>query len=336
MISFKMLKPVLALGDACPDILIPYGDGKRVLELLKSGVEVTEKQKNAEMFPGGAVANTASGISRLGGSVMFCGTVGNDRGGRMLKDDLTAEGVDVSALKVIDGLETITMLIVLGTDGDRMVFAIVPEDGGSHFHLDSDMLDDELVSKIGWVHTTGMMLRRNPARQAILKFMEKCYNKGVVVSFDLNLRVETDGINAEDAEFISKALQYTNVILGSGDEEIVPLTRIEDRVAASKSLVKNDRIVVCRNGKAGSTVYTDEGEFSCGAFDVPVLDTTGAGDSFNSGFISALSTGETVETANVWGNAVACYNIMRQGARNTPTREKLQEFLAEYKGKFVL
>jgi sugar/nucleoside kinase (ribokinase family) len=96
-------------------------------------------------------------------------------------------------------------------------------------------------------------------------------------------------------------------------------------------LATSDRLVVCRLGSQGADLYTEAGMLHhCPALDVPVVDTLGAGDAYNAGFITAVTQGLSLQEANLWGNAVAGYKIMHAGARNFPTRSQLEKLIQEH------
>jgi len=87
--------------------------------------------------------------------------------------------------------------------------------------------------------------------------------------------------------------------------------------------------VISRVGKEGAFVVAPDGtEFMKPGFTVPVVNTTGAGDAFNAGFITAILSGKSLEDATVWGNAVAAYKVGGNGSRHTPSVEQLHEFMA--------
>ena len=83
------------------------------------------------------------------------------------------------------------------------------------------------------------------------------------------------------------------------------------------------------SGAAYYTIAPDGTEFMKPGFTVPVVNTTGAGDAFNAGFIAAALQGLGLEDAVVWGNAVAAYKVGGNGSRYTPSKVQLKKFMAE-------
>ncbi len=334
MINFKRDKAVLCLGDANPDIVLPYGETVAINKRIEDGEQITQRQPGAEISAGGSVGNCACGCSRLSMETYFCGKAGADSFGKFLVEDFIKEGVKTDYFYLDPALSSVVVFCVIGDDKNRVLYAYPRRDASCYKLTEAD-LSDEIITKIDYVITSGIMLREEPAAASIIDFLKRCKAAGVIVAFDLNLRIESIGLEEKYKKDILACAESANILFGSGIDELVPLSGKATPEEAAKSFVREDRIVICRNGKYGSTVYTHTDESFCPAFDVPVVDTIGAGDSFNAGFLAAIKSGETPATANIWGNATACYNIMHKGGRNCPTRSQLLDFLKEYDGIFV-
>jgi len=158
--------------------------------------------------------------------------------------------------------------------------------------------------------------------------MEDCAQRGIPVSLDLNLRIESLG-DREGLTRIQHGIYLSNILFGSGVDELMPVSGQPSPKTAALYLVGPDRAVICRSGSAGVDVYLPDGSLShCDAFVVPVVDTLGAGDAFNAGFITAAADGMSLVEAARRGNAVAGWKIMHRGARNFPTLSQISQFLA--------
>ncbi len=307
------MKRILCLGDACADVLIPYGGAKRG--------ESVEPQ----FTPGGTVANTASGLGRLGADCAFLGKAGNDYFGKKMRDALAKDGVDVSRFMLDDALSSVLILVVIDEAGDRFPF-LMPRVRPSHLELYAGDLPDALLDTFDIVHTSGLMLFENPAADAVCGFLERCAEKGKQISIDVNLRIET---MQQDFGYLKRAIACASYLLGSGAEELAPLAGLDDADAAARYFVNDTRAVVSRLGAAGARVYSRDGVSDCGGFRVDVADTLGAGDCYNSGFLYALAAGKSLETANICGCAAAAMNLTKSGARNCPSEQELRAFLGD-------
>ncbi|MDD3401227.1 MAG: sugar kinase [Eubacteriales bacterium] len=315
------MKPVLCFGDVCPDLIIPYGNA----QLAASGVSIDPAALVVEALSGGSVGNTTVGIARQNVPVMFLGTVGNDPLGRMLHDDLVKEGVDVSLLKLSQSCSTVMILIVVDKNGDRTTFAW-PKVGASQHQVTASQIPHDITDRISWLHSTGMTLREEPAASTQIELMRRCHEQGIPVSLDINARIESLG----DPQFernVHDALPYCSVILGSADDEIMPLTNCKSADEAARALAVNGRIVVSRMGEKGAKVYYDGKVSSAPAARVQVADTVGAGDIYDAGYICATLKGYDPSSANVRACATATFSITGRSGRSSPTADELEEFI---------
>ncbi len=306
------MKQILCLGDACADIVIPYG-------AAKSG-----RQVFPDFSCGGTAANTASGLGRLGSECAFLGKAGNDYFGRAMKTALQTDGVNADYFILDENLSSALILVVIDEKNDRFPF-LMPRQNPSHLQLFDEDIPDRLLQQVSFVHSTGLMLFEEPAAGAVCRFLEKCAARGIKVSLDINLRIET---LRQNREHLLQAIESADYLLGSGIDEFSPLTGIRDPFEAARSLVTEKRTIICRMGDRGSVVLDRNGESRCEAFQVNVADTLGAGDAFNSGFLWALAKGESLQYANRAGCAAAAINISKPGARNCPKEQELLSFLS--------
>ena len=307
---------VVVLGDACVDMVIRLPDhtSQCTSDLSHSA---------PRLHGGGSGANVAVALARLGADVAMVGAIGDDGYGRWVCDDLIREAVNIEGLVSIADAFTPMVMAVVEPNGERLIYVWPPE-GGAHLQLEADLLDPELILSASWLHTTGMCLRESPAREAILHVMALAREAGVTVSLDLNLRLESWGLDTDDRKAFEKAIALSDVVFGNAEEEILPMAGGDSVEAASRILCDSKRIIVARQGSEGAWVTTPSKAFSSPALPAQIVDTLGAGDAFNGGFIAAcLAKADTREAAR-WGNAVAALKIGRSGARGLPSLEELK------------
>lgn len=316
------LRPVVVLGDANVDLVIRLPDRERDGPLAQTPLP--------EMCGGGTGANTAVALARLGVPVVFAGMIGDDLYGRDIQADLRAEGVDLGGLRVRADLATPSVIAVVLPDGDRVV-VIWPPTGGAHTYLRPEDLDAEQITQAAWLHTTGMCLDQRPVADAVLRGMEIAQEAGVPVSLDLNLRLElgASGWRPGQRAALEQAVERADVVLGSGHEELVPLAGADSVEVAARALSDGQRTAIARLGDSGAFIAWPGGEMHVPGFAVEVVDTLGAGDAFNGGYIAARLAGLSEPDAVRWGNAVAGLSITRPGARGTPCRAEVEAFLAQ-------
>ncbi|MGB5188358.1 MAG: sugar kinase [Acidimicrobiia bacterium] len=309
---------VLVIGDTNVDLEI---------RLPTDAHRETHANPDPELFGGGSAANTAAALARLGVACRFAGAAGDDGFGRFAVDSLSEAGVDTSPVTVAPGEPTVVVVAVVQPDGDRLIY-VWPPSGGAHRALrQSDAVD--AVTGSTWLHVSGICLRVQPARDALLAAMRRARTEGIPVSFDLNLRLENWGWEAGFREVVEAAVELADVVLGAASDEIGALAGLDDPVMAAKSLAGDDRLVIARLGPAGAVACSANTVTTVAGFEVSVADTVGAGDAFDAGFIAARIDGENVAEAIRWGNAVAGLTVSKPGARSSPTRREVEGLLAE-------
>ena len=313
--------PVLCYGDICADLIIPYGHALAV----DPSDTINRDSLSVRFSHGGSVANTAVALARLGTPAMFLGTAGQDAFGRTLKDGLEQEGVDSSLLKLKGDAMTTMVLVVLDACGERVPFAF-PHVGASQHAITTDQIPNDILSRISWMHSSGMTLREDPAAVNQLELMRKCHALGIPVSLDVNVRLEA----LQDDTFarnMLEALGSCDVLFGSAKDELCPLAGEPDPDRAARRLLETVPMVVARQGEKGATVYTREGVYPSPAFPVTILDRVGAGDVYDGAFISSLLLGCAPQEANHRSCAAGAWCVSHFGGRSGPRPEELLSVL---------
>ena len=312
--------PVLCYGDVCADLLIPYGQA-----LVAQTTAVDPDALTVRFSHGGSVANTAVTLARLGAPALFLGTAGQDAFGRALKAGLEAEGVDASLLTLKEASMTTMVLLVLDEQGERVPFAF-PRVKASQHDVTADQIPDDILTRISWMHSSGMTLREDPAAANQLALMRRCREAGIPVALDVNARLES----IEDRTFadnIQAALSCCDLLFGSAEDELCPLVNETDPDRAARKLLELVPMVVARRGEQGAVVYTRSAVFSSPAFSVPIRDRVGAGDVYDGAFLAALLSGCSPQEANRRACAAGAWCVSHFGGRSGPTLEEQRSIL---------
>ena len=312
--------PVLCYGDVCADLLIPYGQA-----MLARSRAVDPEALTVRFSHGGSVANTAVTLARLGAPALFLGTAGQDAFGRALKEGLEREGVDASLLTLKEAAMTTMVLLVLDEKGERVPFAF-PRIKASQHHITADQIPDDILSRISWMHSSGMTLREDPAATNQLSLMRRCKEAGIPVALDVNARLESLA-DKTFADNIHAALSLCDVLFGSAEDELCPLVNETDPDRAAKKLLESVPMVVSRQGEKGATVYTRQGIYPSPAFSVPIRDRVGAGDVYDGAFLAALLAGCEIEEANRLACAAGAWCVSHFGGRSGPTAQEQRSIL---------
>ncbi|MDH7488009.1 MAG: PfkB family carbohydrate kinase [Anaerolineae bacterium] len=288
--------------------------------------------------PGGAPANVAAALARLGVSAGFMGKVGDDPFGHFLVDTLRALGVDTAAVRWSAEARTALAFVSLRADGER--------DFAFYRHPSADMLyrpDDVDLAYICGAkvfHFGSISLIGEPSRSATLLAAETARDAGLLVSYDPNLRLALWPSAQAAREGILRGWRLAHVIKVS-EEELAFLGGDEPE-AARRLWHDALRLLVVTRGRAGCTYVTPALSGDVPGFSVRTVDTTGAGDGFVAGMLKGL-----LETPEAWGdearlrgilryaNAVGALATTRRGAIPAmPTPRQVERLLRGRRGDF--
>ena len=310
---------IVVLGDACVDMTIRLPDRQaNALDLSQSA---------PQLRGGGTAANTAVALARLGMDVTMISTVGDDGYGRRVKEDLQEENIDTRGVHILYDSFTPMVMALIEPDGERLI-VVWPPEGGAQNELQKEHVEAALLEGKDWLHTTGMCLRVSPSREAVLYGMQQARAAGMTVSIDLNMRLELWGLSPQKRATFMQAVELADFVFGNAEEEIIPLSGERSLEAAANKLGGDKRVIAARMGAQGVWISSPGTHTRVAAFRVQIVDTLGAGDAFNSGFIAARLEGHDLKEAGRWGNAAAALKITQAGARGSATWSELSDFLA--------
>ena len=258
--------------------------GEALVDFLPSRAGPMDEVPSFERHPGGAPANVAIGVARLGGKVAFAGTVGSDPFGGYLRRALNAEGVDTRALHVREGSRTGMAIVALDAQGRP---SFLPAGGGAEFLFTAEDAADAPVEDARLFHFGTYLLSREPSRTATLALLARAADS--IVAFDPNLRLHMWDDRRELHRTVRDLLPRCGVVKLSSDEcEFV--TGIADPMDAARALVSDGvRLAVVTTGPAGCVWARAGSAGSVPARAANVVDTTGAGDGFMAALIAGLA-----------------------------------------------
>ncbi|MDR1298892.1 MAG: carbohydrate kinase [Oscillospiraceae bacterium] len=275
-----------------------------------------------ERNPGGAVANVAAAGARFGLKTAFIGKVGGDMHGQFLKSTLARYGVDTRNL-LTDGESFTTLAFVAIGEGGEREFSFYRRHSAD-LRLRADELDAQLLSGTKILHTGTLSLTAEPARSATLGAVLLAKRAGAVISCDVNYRASLWGSEAEFTARSRELLRETDLLKVSA-EEAEALTGFSDYECAAASLLDEYGLYAAAVtlGERGAYILTRRGGVFAPAYYADAVDTSGAGDTFWSGFLysflrSGLSPGELDADLAApflkFANAAASVCVERRGA----------------------
>ena len=254
-----------------------------------------------KVYAGGSSANTIVGLSRLGLKTGFIGKVGLDDDGEFLIRDLESEGVDTKNVLRSDGRTGCAMVFV-DKNGNRAIIL----DPGVNDSIGFHEIDLEYVNGFRLLHLSSFVSRFEDKSFESQKKLVKAFDG--IVSFDPGSVYAKFGLKK-----IKPLIENTNIFMPN-ELEIKILTGLDFKEGADFFLEWCD-VVVVKRGKKGCYITDGSKAFEIPAYDVEVIDTTGAGDSFNAGFLYGYLKGKSLEECGKLGNYVASLCVGMVGAR---------------------
>jgi len=295
---------------------------------LESGVEVGDAS-GFHKAPGGAPANVAVGVARLGHEAAFLGQVGDDPFGHYLSGVLAQANVDVSGLRFSGAARTALAFVSLGPGGERSF--------SFYRHPSADMLmrpEDvalDVIDTAQAFHFGSITLIGEPSRAATLRAADHARARGLLVSYDPNLRLalwpDADAARAG----MQIGLDYADIVKISEDEvdflvdgDVAQLWR------------EQTKLVVVTYGAGGSAAYVrgqPEPVARHTGYTVTSVDTTGAGDGFVAGLLAGILEHhddylDRLEALLCFANGVGALATTQRGAIPAlPTRAQVDAFV---------
>jgi fructokinase len=284
--------------------------------------------------PGGAAANVAVGLARLGAKSAFMGKVGDDVFGHLLATTLAAEGVDTGPLRFDDRARTALAFVSLKSDGER--------DFLFYRHPSADMLfttnevDRSAIAGAPIFHFDSISLAAPGPRATALFAADAARAESKLVSFDANLRLPLWAAADEARDGIRAGIERASIVKLS-DDELEFMTGARDPRTMRNSLWHDGlKLMVLSVGKSGSILLTRDGELTVPTFEVTAVDTTGAGDGFVAGLLAGLmhdldrlDDSDFLYQAGRFANAVGALTTTGRGAIPAlPTRDQVEALIA--------
>jgi fructokinase len=261
--------------------------GEALVDLLPERRGPLEECERFEVCSGGAPANVATGLARLGLRVGFSGVVGDDPFGRLLARRLGAEGVECH-LRFARERPTGLWFVALDARGERSFFSPNARFSADKLLAPGDV-DRALLARARWLHV-GSSAHVLPEGQAALgAAVAAARELGVLVSFDPNVRLHLWDDVAPLRRLCAEVLPSCTFVK-LADDEAQLCTGESDPGRAAERLVEMGVAIACVTLGAGGALVRHGAEVvSVAAERVEVVDTTGAGDGFVAGFLAALA-----------------------------------------------
>lgn len=282
-------------------------------------------------FVAGAEVNFSIGMTRLGHTVTYITTLGNDPFGRQIEQFLKNNGIDTSHVSYNNNYFTGMQWKQKVTSGDPEVFSLRRNSAASH-------TDMSAISKLKWseydhIHLTGIFPALSPScREIVYHLLAEARANGVQISYDPNLRPGLWPDKGEMARVINDLANRADIVL-PGLSEGQLLTRKETLADIAASYHSAGvKTVVIKKGADGAYTSSADQQFHTAGFPVEkVVDTVGAGDGFAVGVVSGVLEGLPLAEAVKRGTAIGALAVMSPGDNDgLPDREGLAAFIQKH------
>ncbi|MGI6776541.1 MAG: sugar kinase [Acetivibrionales bacterium] len=286
--------------------------GEILVEIMrpKAGMQLYEAGEFLGPYPSGAPAIFIDTVARLGHSAGIIGGVGDDDFGKCVLNRIASDGVDCTHVLKSKDASTAVAFVTYFEDGSRkFIFHIADTPA-----VKAKCPDTLSINDLKYFHIMGCSLMADRQfYEEIVKTLKMFTAKGAKISFDPNIRQELLG--ERDINDIIKPIMDECSVLFPGVEELQLITGEENIEAAVEKLFNNEKmeIIALKRGKKGCTVFSRDVRFNLGVYNVVPVDPTGAGDSFDAGFLCGLLEGKALMECAKIATAAASLNTAAFG-----------------------
>lgn len=318
---------VLTIGNAIVDVIAPVEPGFLEREGLAEGImHLVDAERSAylyermpdekRMISGGSAANTAAGVASLGGLASFIGKVAEDDLGEIFAEDLERIGVHYGVSKLKDGPATARSMILVSESGERTMNTYL---GACHQLTTADIHEDE-IGAATITYMEGYLWDPVEAKKAFVGAAHFAHKHERATAFTLS---DPFCVNRFRDEFLDLMRSKTIDYVFANVEELKALYETDFHNAV-QAIGKDCELAAITMGAEGAMVVTNGEVITVPAFPIDrVVDATGAGDLFASGFLLAVARGQDFDAALKLGCLSASEVISHIGARPVLSLEAL-------------
>lgn len=300
--------------------------GEPLMELSDIG----DKEKGRVYLPGfgGDTSNFAVAAARQGAKVKYLTRVGADTFGNQFIELWQNEGIDTSLVEQDLNAHTGVYFITHTEEGHQFAYM---RKGSAASRLEPKNVKEETISGIRLLHVSGISQAiSDTACDAVFRAIEIARAKGVMVSYDPNLRLKLWPIARARAVILATAVQ-SDIFLPSLEDSQQLLNMNEPSQIIDYYLRLGIKMVALKLGKQGVLVASAAGHDYVEGFKVATIDATGAGDTFDGAFCTQILNGELPTSAARYANAAAALSTKGYGAvLPIPYKDSVKAFLDQH------
>ncbi len=290
LVEHKLSKGAMSLIDAV--------DAERLYKIMGPGIEAS----------GGSAANTVAGIAALGGRAAYIGKVADDQLGDVFTHDIRAVGVTYDTPPLTEGISTARSLIFVTPDAQRTMQTFL----GATTQLGPEDLNMEYITSSRVLYLEGYLWDQPRAKKAMRDAAITAHEAGVKVSLTLS---DAFCVARFRDEFLDLAENHVDILFAN-ESEILSLYQVTSFDDAVKHVRGHCEVAVLTRSEKGSVIVSGNDVHVIEAVKgVKVVDTTGAGDAYASGFLYAYTHGHDLIACGKLGSVMAAEVISHLGPR---------------------
>lgn len=315
MTTFDVLTVGNAIVDiisSCPESFIEEND------IVKGAMNLVDAERAQLLYrkmgpaleaSGGSAGNTAAGVANLGGKAAYFGKVARDQLGDIFAHDIHAQGVHFETKPLEGAQPTARSMIFVTPDGERSMNTYL----GACVELGPEDVDANVVAQSKVTYFEGYLWDPPRAKDAIRECARIAHENGREVSMTLS---DSFCVGRYRDEFLDLMRSGTVDIVFANRAEALALYETEDFEEALKAIARDCKLAAVTMSEEGSVIVRGDERVYVPAIPVDqVVDTTGAGDLYASGFLFGYTTGRDLATCGALGSLAAGIVIQQIGPR---------------------
>ncbi len=298
---------ILSVGAAVQDVFLSHSDEFKPVtdkslreQVMQLEMGAKADVNNIDFSTGGGATNAAVTFTRQGLHAIFMGTIGHDPAGQAVLDDLDKEGVDTRLVSYSKSLNTGYSVLLLAPNGERTILTY----RGASTHYDKN--DFELTDvDAQWLYVSSMA----GSMDVLATVFDQARAKGIKIFFnpgkgELKQTAKLKGL-LDDVDVLSvNRDEAAQIVEGSDSEEL------------ARHLLNYVSVAIVSDGPNGVVATDGKTVIRAGMYeDVKVIDRTGAGDAFGSGFLSQWVLGKSLKEAIIFASANSTSVVTKIGAK---------------------
>jgi len=313
-----MSKKILGIGNAIVDVFVKVDDNfLSKNNLTKGSMKLIEKDefealkdtiKIEKIEAGGSVANTMAGISYLGGNSSFIGKVNSDEFGRIYKKSLKKIKVNFPYSEKKENLSTGTSIIFITPDSERTMCTYL----GISSQLSKDDINEEHIKDHELIFLEGYLWDKGISEEMFKHVINLAKKNNTEIAMSLS---DIFCVTRHRNDFFKLLMNDLNILIGN-ENEINELVQKDNLLDSINELKKTKKIIVITRSENGSLAILNNEIIKCESIKIEkVLDLTGAGDLFASGFLKEYLDKSNIKKCLQTGSDLAAKIIQKIGAR---------------------